>query len=113
LDCATSSVRDCAYNVPTCEDCPSRPADASGNCAVGNPTLGGSFPIQSYIFTCPIVCNNAVPHNGGELSSSGTNLTSHNTGSGGHATMESGQVSSGITIIFNMFVVIGVLLFAF
>jgi hypothetical protein len=128
LDCATSSIRDCTYNVPNCDGCPSQPADSSGNCAVGNPTLGDSFPIQSYVYTCPIVCSSAgsgggdlsssgtnlTSHNagsgGGDLSSSGTNLTSHNAGSGGHATMESGQVSSGTTIIFSMFVV---LLFVF
>jgi len=51
LDCATNSIKECEEDSATCEHCPSRPADARGICAVGNPTL--NLPIASYIFTCP------------------------------------------------------------
>lgn len=53
LDCANSAIKECLDEAPLngCENCPSKPANASGLCVVGNPT--SNFPMIAYIFTCP------------------------------------------------------------
>ena len=61
LNCAgTGSITDCAASQATCGGCPSKPATKTGVCVVGNPTT--SFPMASYIYTCPdtVVATGAV-----------------------------------------------------